>query len=458
MAATRKRDLVSIDDLGNAEIESLFALADDLGGDRKAARELARGLILVTLFYEPSTRTRLSFEAAMLRLGGSYQSCPNMDDTSAAKGESLADTMRVVGRYGDVVVLRHPREGSARVAGRYSPVPVVNAGDGGREHPTQTLVDLYTIARDKGKLDGLCVAFTGDLRYGRTVHSLAYALARFGADIVCLPAKGLELPHHVVRKLESEFGCYPVKLTPEDLEGAFERTDGLLITAGRPFQPDLFSTAERRSAIRRRLSHLDVLYVTRVQKERLEGEAVGDLPVVNLELLAEPRFRQALVLHPLPRVNEIAYEVDDDPRARYFTQVERGVPMRMAILAHVLGLRELPIVDGARKRRPQTSPPPLYRSDLGLRCPSPRCITATERAYLVPEFFVLERRPLRLRCAFCDVLLEPTLVASRIERVFHRFDSPHASKIRLPNLVVFDSVESAKRAGFRAGEPAEVGR
>ncbi|MBI1853706.1 MAG: aspartate carbamoyltransferase catalytic subunit [Planctomycetes bacterium] len=455
MSATRKRDLVSIDDLTNAEIEGLFTLADEMAADRKAVRDLARGLILVTLFYEPSTRTRLSFEAAMLRLGGSYQSCPNMDDTSAAKGESLADTLRVVGRYGDVVVLRHPREGASRVAARYSPVPIVNAGDGGREHPTQTLIDLYTIARDKRKLDGLCVAFTGDLRYGRTVHSLAYALARFGADIVCLPAKGLELPHHVVRRLETDFGCFPVKLTPADLKGAFEKTEGLLLTAGRPFQPDLFSNAERRSAIQRRLAHVDVLYVTRVQKERLKGEAVGDLPVIDLALLSENRFRNALVLHPLPRVNEIACEVDDDPRARYFTQVERGVPVRMAILAHVLGLKDLVVVEKSAKRR---AAPPLYRSDVGLHCPSPGCITATELGYLTPEFHVLERRPLRLRCAFCDFLVEPRWVASRHERVFHRFDSPHSAKIHLENLVIFGSVDEAKRAGFEPADLAEIER
>lgn len=456
MSTQRKRDLVSIEDLSNAEIEALFTLADEMASDLKAARDLARGSILETLFYEPSTRTRLSFESAMLRLGGSYQSCPNMEDTSAVKGESLADTVRVVGRYGDIVVLRHPKEGAARVAARYSPVPVVNAGDGGREHPTQTLIDLYTITRDKSRLDGLCVAFHGDLRYGRTVHSLAYALARFGADIVCLPARNLELPLHVLRKLETEFDCFPVRLTGEDLGDAFAKIDGLFVSRRQPHQLPLFSDAERHHLIRRRLKQIDVLYVTRVQKERLKGEAVGDLPIVDEKLLAEPRFKDALVMHPLPRVDEISYEVDADPRARYFTQVARGIPVRMAILAYVLGLKDLPVKGKSAGPRARSSP--LYKSGIGLTCPNPACITTTERAYLLPEFHLLERRPLRLRCAFCDFLVEPLLVASSNERLYHRYDSPHAAKIKSPNLVIFDSAEAAERAGFRPATPSEPAR
>jgi aspartate carbamoyltransferase catalytic subunit len=198
-----KHDIVSIEDLGIAEIEHIFNLADGFAaalerGDTIAA---ANGLIMATLFYEPSTRTRLSFESAMHRLGGAVISSADMNASSVAKGESLADTVRIVSGYADLIVLRHPHDGAARVAADYAPCPVINAGDGSREHPTQTLCDLFILRRKKGKLRGLTVALCGDLKFGRTVHSLIYALARFGANIVAVPTSGMDVPDYVLDRL-----------------------------------------------------------------------------------------------------------------------------------------------------------------------------------------------------------------------------------------------------------------
>src|SRR3990172_5374574 len=203
------RDLISIFDLTEAEIEALFDLADELAYAVRGRLDLCAGQIMASLFYEPSTRTRFSFEAAMQRLGGGVISAADPTTTSAAKGETVADTVRVVESYGDIIVIRHPREGAARVAADYARVPVINAGDGSHEHPTQTLLDLYTIRREKSTITGINVALVGDLRHARTAHSLAFGLARFGADISCVAPKGLELPPHVMEKLEHSYGVSP---------------------------------------------------------------------------------------------------------------------------------------------------------------------------------------------------------------------------------------------------------
>lgn len=296
------RHLVSIRDLAREEIDGLL---DDAQRQAKQARDdvrdQARGQVLATLFYEPSTRTRLSFESAMHRLGGDTIAVTDAATSSVAKGESLADTVRVVSGYADAIVLRHPREGAARLAARFSEVPVINAGDGAGEHPTQTLADLYTIRQAAGSLDDVHVALSGDLRYGRTVHSLALALALYGARITLIPAGELTLPERLAAEVQ-------------------ERGAEL-------------DTAERITDV---IQEVDILYQTRLQRERLEEPAARPEPV-TLDTLREARS-DLRILHPLPRIDEIDPEVDASEHAAYFQQAHNALPVRMAVLRRVLGV------------------------------------------------------------------------------------------------------------------------
>src|SRR6516162_889039 len=276
MARLAKSDLVSIDDLTIPEIEHIFELADAF--QQKLARggteRIADGLIMATLFYEPSTRTRLSFESAMHRLGGSVISSPDMHASSAAKGESLADTVRVVSAYADVIVLRHPSDGAARVAADYAQVPVINAGDGSREHPTQTLCDLYILRRKKGRLKGLTVAICGDLKFGRTVHSLIYALARFGANIVTAPFGGLEVPEYVLDRVAAERNYRFSTVSLGELKSQDGGFDALYLTPSAPHQMALFTGTNPLENIpaARPPAALDAFYLTRLQRERFSAD------------------------------------------------------------------------------------------------------------------------------------------------------------------------------------------
>ncbi|MEZ6020633.1 MAG: aspartate carbamoyltransferase [Planctomycetota bacterium] len=232
------RHLVSIDDLSLDEIRSLFEHADRFASDPRGFADTCRGMISASLFYEPSTRTRLSFESAMLRLGGGVLTAAEMRNSSASKGESLADTVRVVGGgYADVIVLRHSSEGAARLAAEYSPVPVINAGDGAHEHPTQTLCDLYNLHVERGGIEGLEVVLAGDLKYSRTVHSFAYALARFNANIICVPQPGFEMPRYVLRRLQEQFGVEPVRADVRRLGDLAGKSDAVYLTPQKPHQP-----------------------------------------------------------------------------------------------------------------------------------------------------------------------------------------------------------------------------
>ncbi len=302
-----KKDLVNIKDLSNDEILKLFNIADEMSSaiEKKERLDLCKNNILATLFYEASTRTRLSFESAMFRLGGSVLGFSSTEGTSVSKGETLADTIRTVANYSDVIAIRHPNEGSARVASQYSSVPVINGGDGGHQHPTQTLLDLYTILKEKGTLSSLTILISGDLKFGRTTHSLAISLARFGAKMCFASPPGLEMPDYILRTLHEEFNNYP----------------------------------EIGNNIRDFIDHVDAIYVTRVQRERLgEMEYVKyrDAYVLSSEVMKSAK-KDAIVLHPLPRVNEISRDVDKDPRALYFKQAFNGVPIRMALIATLLG-------------------------------------------------------------------------------------------------------------------------
>ncbi|MEX0841490.1 MAG: hypothetical protein WD039_04300 [Xanthobacteraceae bacterium] len=333
------RHVVSINDLTNREIETIFEVAQsylkDLA-DKSYPYRIARSTnvaakhLLATVFYEPSTRTRLSFESAMLRLGGQTITSADPNTSSAAKGESLADSARVISNYADIIVIRHPRDGAARLAAEYSNVPVVNGGDGSHEHPTQTLCDLFTLKQKNKSLKGLNVTIAGDLKNSRTVHSFVYALARFGAHIAPMPAPGMELPPHVDRRLREEFRC---TFDADGPIGAFYRTPE------EPHQPALFSPPdfEIYRANKEQREKIAAVYVTRFQKERA-GEQDQPYLKVDAEFLKEPKFSRASVLHPLPRVGELSASFDSDVRAMYFQQAAYGVPIRMALISLMLGL------------------------------------------------------------------------------------------------------------------------
>jgi aspartate carbamoyltransferase catalytic subunit len=297
-------DIISIRDLNKAKINHILKVSKDMEKRQKRKNKYLSGKMLACLFFEPSTRTRLSFETAMDRMGGDVIGFSESGSTAISKGESLKDTIKTVESYADAIVIRHPQEGSARLAANASSVPVINAGDGSNQHPTQTLLDLYTIKRETGSLKKN-IAIIGDLKYGRTAHSLAYALSMFGAKMTFISPKGLEMPEEVITDL-SKFNT-KIEET-NDLEGA--------------------------------IPGCDVLYVTRIQQERFpdpeEYEKVKGAYKITLKTMEQAK-KNSIILHPLPRVDEIAPEVDDTKHARYFKQVHYGLPVRMALLGLVMG-------------------------------------------------------------------------------------------------------------------------
>ena len=295
-------------DLSVEEINELIDIANDIIKDRTRYQDVCRHKILATLFFEPSTRTRLSFESAMLSLGGSVLGFSSASNTSASKGESVSDTISVVSSYCDIIAMRHPKEGAPLVATSKSTVPLINAGDGGHNHPTQTLTDLLTISREKGRLDNLTVGFCGDLKFGRTVHSLTKAMSRYkNIKFVFIAPPELKIPEYLKHDL----------LDAKNLDYKEVET------------------------IEEVIEDLDILYMTRVQKERFFNEQdyirLKDTYILDLKKLEKSKS-DLIVMHPLPRVNEIATEVDDDPRAKYFDQVQNGRFMRMALILKMLGL------------------------------------------------------------------------------------------------------------------------
>lgn len=301
------RHLIQPDDLSVSEIEEICSLAEQIIVDPNSFNDVCRGKILATLFFEPSTRTRLSFEAAMLRLGGSVEGFSNADNTSTSKGETLADTIRVVSSYADVIAMRTPKEGAAFLASKYSSCPIINAGDGGHYHPTQTLTDMVTIRQLLGGLENHTIGFCGDLKFGRTVHSLAEAMRHFkGNKFIFISPKELTVPDYLITNV----------LEPAGVQ--YEIVESLEQVIG----------------------ELDVLYMTRVQKERFFNEQdyirLKDSYILDTEKMKLAR-KNMIILHPLPRVNEITPEVDDDPRAAYFKQVKYGMYARMALIAKLTG-------------------------------------------------------------------------------------------------------------------------
>lgn len=300
------KNLIGIEDFSKSEIDELIEVGKDIIDNKDLYKEKCKGKILATLFFEPSTRTRLSFESAMLSLGGNVIGFSSAENTSTSKGETLADTIKVVSCYSDIIAMRHPKEGAPLVAAMNSKVPIINAGDGGHNHPTQTLLDLLTISKEKGRLNDLTIGLCGDLKFGRTVHSLVTAMSLYkNIKFVLISPKELKMPDYIKTEI----------LEKNNIE--YIETDDL----------------------ENNISKLDILYMTRVQRERFFNEE-DYIRLKDSFILDKKKMSMAkddmLVLHPLPRVNEISVEVDKDPRAAYFKQVQYGVYVRMALILKLL--------------------------------------------------------------------------------------------------------------------------
>ena len=355
------RSLIDIIDFSVEELDELLRTACDISEHPEKYWDSCKHKKLATLFFEPSTRTRLSFEAAMLELGGTVLGFSEAGSSSAAKGESVADTAKTVSCYADIIAMRHPKEGAPYVAARAATIPVINAGDGSHCHPTQTLADLLTIYRENGRLNNLTIGCCGDLKYGRTVHSLIAAMGRYeNIKVVLISPEELRLPKHVKYEVLDKYGMEYVETT--SLEDA--------------------------------LPELDVLYMTRIQRERFDSfdeyERLKDSYILTVEKmkLAKDTMR---VLHPLPRVNEISVKIDDDPRAAYFRQALNGKYMRMALI--------LKLLDEAK--RGVQMPQEVYDTDVSFTCDNPRCITSVEQE-LEHKFKLVDAEHRIYRCIYCE--------------------------------------------------------
>ena len=353
------RNLIDIVDFTLEEVDGLIRTACDIDENPDKYKEACKGKKLATLFFEPSTRTRLSFEAAMYELGGNVIGFSEASSSSASKGESVADTAKVISCYADIIAMRHPKEGAPYVASQNATVPVINAGDGGHCHPTQTLADLLTIYREKGRLSDLTVGFCGDLKYGRTVHSLIAALSRYeNIKVVLISPDELRVPEYVKSDIMDEAGM---------------------------------SYVETRS-LEDSMKDLDILYMTRVQRERFDDletyEKLKDSYILTAEKMTLAKEDMS-VLHPLPRVNEISVAIDSDPRACYFKQVLNGKLMRMALILKLLSETK------SEEKRDEGE------EKAHLVCKNPVCITATEQE-LVHKFRKVEGKENLYRCIYCE--------------------------------------------------------
>ncbi len=358
------RSVIDILDLSVEDIDELIHTACDMIDNPSKYSECCKGKKIATLFYEPSTRTRLSFESAMIELGGSAIGFADAKSSSAAKGETIADTSKVVSCYVDILAMRHPLEGAPMVASLNASIPVINAGDGGHAHPTQTLADLLTIYREKGRISDFTIGFCGDLKYGRPVHSLIHALSRYtGIRIVLIAPDELSLPEYIKREVIEHNGIPYVET--HSLEEA--------------------------------IPELDILYMTRIQGERFESveeyERLKGSYVLDSTKLANAKPDMA-ILHPLPRVDEISVDVDDDPRACYFKQVFNGKNMRKALIRKLLS-------ESADLNKKEVTPFELLD---GASCSNPRCITKFETG--IKKFGVRSKKDGTLKCAYCEADLE----------------------------------------------------
>ena len=356
------RHLIDTTDISVAEVDQILETALDIIANRKKYSEACKGKKLATLFYEPSTRTRLSFTSAMMELGGNVLGFSDAASSSVSKGETVADTVRVIGCFADIIAMRHSKEGAPLVASHYANVPIINTGDGSHAHPTQTLTDLLTIRREKGRLNNLTIGFCGDLKFGRTVHSLIKALSRYtGINVILIAPEELRLPSYIRREV-----CDKNHVPTREVETMEEV-----------------------------MSELDILYMTRVQKERFldeeEFERLKDSFILNPERLRTAK-KDMIILHPLPRVNEITRAVDNDPRAAYFRQVENGKFVRMALIYTLL--------KWAEEERPTTPTPRLNASLVNndLRCSNRQCISNSEDV----DHLFRKTEDGDLRCVYCE--------------------------------------------------------
>jgi aspartate carbamoyltransferase catalytic subunit len=467
------RHIISINDLQNWEIEAIFDAAQkyleqlpDAAAPYRIGRstDLASPFILATLFYEPSTRTRLSFESAMLRLGGRVITSADPSTSSAAKGETLADTVRVIGNYADVIVIRHNRDGAARLAADYAPVPIINGGDGSHEHPTQTLCDIFTLKKRHKTLKNLNVAISGDLKGSRTIHSFVYALARFRSTILLMPAKGMALPAHVDARLREEFDCLPVPR--EKYEKKNSSIDALYVTPDKPHQltfiPDV-DVAVNVKILRKfgklELKKIHAMYVTRFQKERWT-ERAQDYPTVDAHFLRGAKYAETSVLHPLPRVGELDAALDTDERAMYFQQAAYGVPIRMALLSSLLGVGDQFSLErfnsGFRDQEYVIYDRPL---GTGIHCKNSNCIVEdeAEKHYCRNKFIIIPSREslgCKLRCYYCETDISEFITAD--EKMHSYVVNPaDARKLwRAPNkdLIFFASEADARDMEYHPRE------
>jgi aspartate carbamoyltransferase catalytic subunit len=465
------RHIISINDLSDKDIETIFDVAqsylDEVPHSHSSYRvgrstNVASNFILASLFYEPSTRTRLSFESAMIRLGGQTITSADPATSSAAKGESLADSVRVISNYADIMVIRHPRDGAVRLAAEYASIPVVNGGDGSHEHPTQTLCDLFLLRKKNRRLKNLKVAISGDLKGSRTIHSFVYALARFGATIVPMAAKGMELPSHVDRRLREEFRCQIV--TVPKGKGDDTSIDVLYVTPEEPHQQSLFSGTEIASDIGILDKKVDAVYVTRFQKERW-AEKNQPYPRIDRKFLKEPKYSEASVMHPLPRVDELDASFDTDRRAVYFEQAAYGVPVRMALISLLLGLKgkSLHKFAGGFDRKGF----PIYDQprSTGTRCTNKNCVVhdPMETQYVRNKFYIVKpatASECKLRCVYCETDIEQFIVASRKNKWYSLDTSVllRSNDHHLKELVVFATEAEAVEAGFHSRRSAPEGK
>lgn len=372
----KSRHLINPMDLSIGELDEIFTLAHQIIANPNEFSNCCNGKILATLFYEPSTRTRFSFEAAMMRLGGKILGFSEPNSSSAAKGETLADTIKMVSIYSDIIAMRHPKEGSAKVASMYSQVPVINAGDGGHHHPTQTLTDLLTIKSLKGTLHNHVIGICGDLKYGRTVQSLITAMSRYeNIKFVLISPKELRIPQYIRQEV----------LDKNNIE---------------------YCEVEKIEEV---IESLDILYMTRIQKERFFNEneylRLKDSYILDAHKM-EIAKKDMIVMHPLPRVNEIDIEVDKDVRAAYFKQAEFGMYVRMALIVKLL--RVVEYINEAKDEQiiKKIKSPLSQKISRILKCNNPRCITSDEK-YLEDVFELVDEDKGSYKCQYCDTIINP---------------------------------------------------
>lgn len=351
------KNLIGIEDFTKQEITELIEKSKDIMENREKYSEKCKGKILGALFFEPSTRTRLSFESAMQSLGGSVLGFSSAGNTSTAKGESLSDTISVISTYTDIIAMRHPKDGAAYVASQKSKVPIINAGDGGHNHPTQTLLDLLTIDKEVGRMDNLTIGLCGDLKYGRTVHSLIIAMSMYeNIKFILISPDELKIPEYLKTEVLDKKNIPYTEVT--NLEENIEK--------------------------------LDILYMTRIQEERFENretfERLKDTYVLDNEKLKTAK-KELCIMHPLPRVNEIAPEVDDDPRACYFKQAEYGRYMRMAIILKLLAEKDIKV----EKEE-------IYETEK--TCPNTRCVVQNERG--IKKLITINKETGKCSCKYCE--------------------------------------------------------